>query len=113
MIPRYFRMLVGVSLAAAVALGLAACTVTASVPKDQVAQQISDQLTQTVGQRPDSVNCPQDLPATVGSSVRCTLTAGTDSLGVTATVTSVDGTNVRFNVQVDQTVTPGPATPTS
>jgi hypothetical protein len=97
-------------LALFVGFGIAGCGGTAAVPKDQVAQQISDQLTKQVGQKPDSVSCPDDLPATVGATVRCTLKAGTDSLGVTAKVTAVDGSNVKFDIQVDQTVTPG-ATP--
>ncbi len=107
------RLLATALLAALVSLGGAACSGSANVPRDQVGQQISDQLNQQIGQRPDSVTCPEDLPAKVGASVRCTLKAGTDTLGVTATVTSVEGTNVKFNIQVDQTITPAPATPTS
>jgi hypothetical protein len=71
-----------------------------SVDGQEVAQQVFDQLTQTVGQQPDKVTCPA-LPATVGASVRCDLVAGADTLGVTVTTTSVEGTNVRFDIQVD------------
>lgn len=107
------RSVAAAILAVFVLLGVAGCGA-ASVPKEQVAQQISDQLNQQIGQRPDSVTCPEDLPATVGATVRCTLKAGSDSLGVVAKVTSVDGSNVKYNIQVDQTVTPGPTpTPTS
>lgn len=104
------RVMATAVLALFVGSGIAGCG-KATVPKDQVAQQISDQLTKQVGQKPDSVTCPDDLPATVGATVRCTLKAGTDTLGVTAKVTSVDGSNVKFDIQVDQNVTPG-ATPT-
>ncbi|MCW2632734.1 MAG: hypothetical protein JWR88_1696 [Pseudonocardia sp.] len=103
------RVVAAAVLALFVGFGIAGCG-TATVSKDQVAQQISDQLTKQVGQKPDSVSCPDDLPATVGATVRCTLKVATDSLGVTAKVTAVDGSNVKFDIQVDQTVTPG-ATP--
>ncbi|NNH71091.1 hypothetical protein HLB23_14655 [Nocardia uniformis] len=35
--------------------------------------------------------------------MRCTLTAGGDTLGLTVTVTSVDGDNVKYDVEVDET----------
>ncbi len=104
------RMMTALFLAGFVLLG-AACSTTLTVSKDQVAQQINDQLTQQVGQSPDSVTCPQDLPGQVGATMRCTLTAGGESYGVTVTVTSVEGTNVKFNIQVDDA--PATGTPTS
>ncbi|WP_307644745.1 DUF4333 domain-containing protein [Nocardia uniformis] len=39
----------------------------------------------------------------VGTTMRCTLTAGGDTLGLTVTVTSVDGDNVKYDVEVDET----------
>ena len=56
----------------------------------------------------DEVSCP-DLPATVGASQRCTLRAGADTYGVTVTVTSVQGTDVKFDIQVDKTPTTTPS----
>ena len=56
----------------------------------------------------DEVSCP-DLPATVGASQRCTLRAGADTYGVTVTVTSVQGTDVKFDIQVDKTPTATPS----
>jgi hypothetical protein len=67
----------------------------------KVAQSVFDKLTATVGQQPDEVSCP-DLPATVGASVRCRLKTGTDVYGVTVKVSNVDGTDVNFDIQVDQ-----------
>jgi hypothetical protein len=67
----------------------------------KVAQSVFDQLTATVGQQPDEVSCP-DLPAKVGASVRCRLKTGTDVYGVTVKVSTVEGTDVRFDIQVDQ-----------
>ena len=56
----------------------------------------------------DEVSCP-DLPATVGASQRCTLRTGADTYGVTVTVTSVQGTDVKFDIQVDQTPITSPS----
>jgi hypothetical protein len=67
----------------------------------KVAQSVFDQLTATVGHQPDEVSCP-DLPAKVGASVRCRLKTGADVYGVTVTVSSVVGTDVKFDIQVDQ-----------
>jgi hypothetical protein len=56
----------------------------------------------------DEVSCP-DLPATVGATQRCTLRTGADTYGVTVTVTSVQGTDVKFDIQVDKTPTTTPS----
>lgn len=40
-----------------------------------------------VGQRPDKINCRGDLAGKVGETMRCTLSAGTDEIGLTVTVT--------------------------
>ncbi|MDA2810864.1 DUF4333 domain-containing protein [Nocardiopsis sp. RSe5-2] len=74
-----------------------------AVPADEVARQASDTLAETVGQTPDSLTCPEDLPAEVGASIRCELTADGQTLGVTVTATAVEGTNVDFDVVVDET----------
>lgn len=75
----------------------------AAVSADEVARQASDVLAETVGQTPDSLTCPEDLPAEVGASIRCELTADGQTLGVTITTTAVEGTNVDFDVVVDET----------
>lgn len=81
--------------------GLIGCSGTVVVEADDVASQISDQLEAEVGQRPESVDCPEDLQGEVGATMRCELTAGEDVLGVTVTVTEVDGENVSFDIEVD------------
>ncbi|WP_017595962.1 DUF4333 domain-containing protein [Nocardiopsis potens] len=73
-----------------------------AVPADEVAQQAATVLEEQVGQAPDDLTCPEDLPAEVGASIRCELTAGGDTLGVTVTATSVDGGDVGFDVKVDE-----------
>ncbi|TQL66221.1 uncharacterized protein DUF4333 [Nocardioides albertanoniae] len=80
---------------------------TASGPtldKAQVEQKVSGMLEKQVGQRPDKIECPGDLPAKVGASLECTLTAGADELGVTATVTEVEDSTVNFHIEVDDQV---------
>jgi ribosomal protein L12E/L44/L45/RPP1/RPP2 len=73
----------------------------ATVAGENVAQSVFDQLAAN-GNRVDQVSCP-DLPARVGASQRCTLTSGTETYGVTVTVKTVLGTDVKFDIQVDQT----------
>jgi hypothetical protein len=72
-----------------------------AVSKEDVAKVASAKLAEQVGQAPDDVTCEEDLPAKVGSSVRCVITAGGEKIGMTATATSVDGSQVNFDVLVD------------
>lgn len=67
-----------------------------------VAAAVSAQLTALTGVTPDTVSCP-DLPAEIGASIRCALTAGAETLGVTVTTTSVQGDEVLFDFAVDET----------
>jgi len=72
-----------------------------TVDKSQVASQISDQLTQQVGHKPDSVACPDNLKGTPGATLRSDLTDAGQKYGVTVTVNSVDAGDVNFNFKVD------------
>ena len=65
-------------------------------------------LEKEVGQRPDRIDCPGNLDGKIGETMRCTLTAGTDELGLTVTVTEIEGTTVNFDIEVDNK-TAGPA----
>ena len=47
------------------------------------------------------MTCPDDLPGEVGGEMRCELTEGSDTLGLTVTVTSVEDTTVNFDIEVD------------
>jgi hypothetical protein len=88
-------------LASAV-LVLAACGA-GTVPPDEVADDVATLLEQEVGVRPQIV-CPDELPAEVGATTRCTLTAGDDptAYGVTVTVAAVDGDEPEYSVEVDR-----------
>ncbi|MGY1808781.1 protein kinase [Blastococcus sp. SYSU D00669] len=68
----------------------------------EVATGAEDALEEAIGRRPD-ITCPDPLPAEVGATTRCSLTdPETGSVyGVSVTVTSVAGTQARFDVQVD------------
>jgi hypothetical protein len=72
-----------------------------------VAQSVLTQLAAD-GKQVDEVSCP-DLPATVGATQRCSLKAGGDTYGVTVTVTSVQGSDVKFDIAVDSTPTTTPS----
>jgi Domain of unknown function (DUF4333) len=85
-------------------------TGTATAPKVEgrsVAQSVLTQLAAD-GKQVDEVSCP-DLAAEVGATQRCTLKAGADTYGVTVTVTTVQGTDVKFDIQVDQTPISSPS----
>ncbi|WP_345522102.1 DUF4333 domain-containing protein [Nocardioides conyzicola] len=90
-----------VALVALVAL--AGCgNSTPTVDKSKLEDEISSKLEAQVGTAPDDISCPKDLKGKKGTTMRCTLTAGEDKLGVTVTVTSVDGKQVNFDAEVDQ-----------
>lgn len=92
-------------LALGATLTVAGCSVSmggTSISKADLEQQVSSQLAASVGQQPKSVTCPGDLDAKVGASIRCSLVTPQDiTYGVTATVASVNGSDVHFSIKVD------------
>lgn len=52
-------------------LGACSCSVGSShaVSKSDVASQITAKMTDAAGNKPESVNCPNDLPAKVGAQL--------------------------------------------
>ena len=87
-------MLSGLGLAVALA-GLAACA--GAVSKQDVASAINSELTKQ-GVDATGVTCPDDLPAEVGKSVYCYYVLEGKPVGVTATVTSVQGDQAHFDM---------------
>lgn len=77
----------------------------AEVPSDQLERKVSAALEDSVGRAPESVDCPDPLPARAGAEVRCTLTDGGISLGLTASAHDVQGSDVDIRVQVDDAST--------
>ena len=82
--------------------GACSCSVGSSsshkVSKSDVAQQITSKLTDGAGNKPDSVTCPNDLPATVGAQLNCEMKVKDQTFNVNVTVTSVNGNDVKFDM---------------
>jgi hypothetical protein len=100
------RRLFGAAVWAAAAVATSvACSFSAgssvSVDKADLAKEISAQLEKQVGRAPDSVDCPDDLKGEVGATTRCTLSNGGEAYGVDVNVTKVEGTDVKFDLKVD------------
>lgn len=72
-----------------------------SVSTTDLDAEVSTQLEAEVGQAPDSVDCPDALPAEVDAEVRCTLTSGDTTFGLTLTVTGVENDEAVFDIVVD------------
>ncbi|WP_018332004.1 protein kinase domain-containing protein [Actinomycetospora chiangmaiensis] len=62
------------------------------------AEAVAGQIVQQSGLAPGQVRCPDSLPATVGASVVCTATGSGGTQSLRATVTSVTGDQVRFDI---------------
>ncbi|MCL8015840.1 DUF4333 domain-containing protein [Streptomyces sp. AS02] len=113
------RLFAATSILSAVAVGtlLTGCSASVNVEKpelkmsaEKLANLVAEKLAATANQPKPDVTCPEDVPAKVGTTTRCKLTAddGT-TLGVTATVSSVEGTKMNFDIQADETPTPAPS----
>lgn len=105
-VPRH-RIITGAALGALPLLLVTGCSFDfsfggpGSVPADEVAEKSSEILAEQVGQTPDDFTCSEDLPAEVDAEIRCELTHEGESIGATVTVTSVDGSEVLWDVVVD------------
>lgn len=96
------RIAIPVALACGAVLIAGCGTGSGSVDRHKVEKEVSDELTKTVGQRPKAIICPGDLKAVEGTTMRCKLEASNGSeIGLTLTVTSVQGGDVRFHIRVD------------
>ena len=81
--------------------GACSCSIGSSshpVSKSEVASQITAKMTDAAGNKPDSVNCPSDLPATVGAQLNCEMKVKNQTFNVNVTVTSVNGSDVKFDI---------------
>jgi hypothetical protein len=87
----------GFLLLPALALALAGCgdlTVSAADVETQAQEQFSQQFPV------DSVDCPEGLSAEVGETTRCVLVSEGQAFEMTATVTSVEGSDVQFDLEL-------------
>ncbi len=72
-----------------------------TVEPAELEPELTTQLTDySGGVKPDDVECPDELPGMVGATTTCILTAGTDRLETTVTVTSATGPDVKFDIAV-------------
>ncbi|QKW24072.1 DUF4333 domain-containing protein [Kitasatospora sp. NA04385] len=87
------------------ATGSKAASDDAALPKvsaEKLGQQTAKTLAEQYNQPEPTVTCPEDLVGKVGTTMRCRLTAEDgSSLGLTVTVTSVTGTDVKYDIKVD------------
>lgn len=101
-VPRSPRPITAAIVGVTAALGLlTGCGSTPSVSSSDAAQQIADALEGKTGQRPDEVSCPEDLEAEIGASIRCALSDGDETYGVTISVTDVTDGVATFDIVVD------------
>jgi hypothetical protein len=97
------RTLLVSGAAAGLMAGFGACSCSVSVggpkavSKSDVAEQITSKWTDA-GHKPDSVTCPHDLPAKVGSELNCEMKVKDQPYNVNVTVTSVEGRKVNFDM---------------
>ena len=97
------RAMLAATLLPLLGAGLVACSGTAVVEQSDVEAEAATQLAAAAGidVEPD-IACPGDLTAEVGETMVCDLTVEGDSdvYEVTIEVTSVDGDDVLFDVEV-------------
>ncbi len=98
------RTLLVSGAAAGLMAGFGACSCSVSVggpkavSKSDVAEQITSKMTDAAGNRPNSVTCPGDLPAKVGAQLNCEMKVKDQTFNVNVTVTSVNGSDVKFDM---------------
>jgi len=80
-----------------VSIGSSTPTVTEADLERSVAQTLAAQL----GQESENVDCPDDLKGEVGAVMECTMTTDGATRTMTVTVTSVEGEQVDYDVEVD------------
>lgn len=96
---RTVRTIAAAAVAAGLALGATACSV--SVSQSDLQTNVASTLS---GQIPGlgPVTCPSDLKGEVGATVTCeTTTSDGQPIGAVVTVTSVDGSTVNYNVSTE------------
>ncbi|SDE89142.1 DUF4333 domain-containing protein [Pseudonocardia oroxyli] len=89
--------IIGTTVAAGgLLLGLSACSM--SVSSEDVQSEITSMVKEQLQTDPTKVDCPSDLDAKVGATLTCTVESPVRNFDVVATVTAVDGSDVKFNI---------------
>jgi hypothetical protein len=73
-----------------------------SLDRDALEKDISQRIANATNQPAPNVNCPSDLPAQQGATIRCRVDVQGSSFGVTVSVTSTAGGSAQYDVQVDE-----------
>lgn len=93
------RLLAAAATGGAVLL-LSACG-TDTVDQGDLEDQVKASLTESVGQAPKDIDCPDELEAEEGATTTCVLTADDDStIDVEVEVSGVDDDRVDLDIQV-------------
>jgi hypothetical protein len=89
-------------------LGLSGCG-TKTIKKSSIEQQAQiqfDAISRAKGSGAfPKITCPSDLDAKVGATTRCSATGTDGTLGITATVSSIDGNKAHLRFKGDNQVT--------
>ena len=70
------------------------------VAKTDIEQSAMKQLSASVGSAAPQITCPSGLKAKVGTKLVCSITLDGKPTDVTITANEVDGTNVKYGVEV-------------
>ncbi|MDT0305523.1 DUF4333 domain-containing protein [Streptomyces sp. DSM 44917] len=98
---RRSRAVTGIALGALSLLLATGCSSSDPViDRTEVGEQSSAVLEERFG-GDINVTCPEDLPAEVGATIRCEVTGTGPTYGATVTVTSVDGDDAQWDIEVD------------
>jgi hypothetical protein len=93
---------------AVLALVLSGCG-TASIKRSELETQTQRALTKSVGKQAPKAVCPDELEAKKGAETRCHMDfPESKRLGITVTVSAVDGDKARFAVAADDKLTRTP-----
>ncbi len=75
-------------------------------PAELEPELVTQLTTLSGGVAPDDVSCPGDLAGVVGEEITCVLTAGSDRLETYVSVTSAEGPDVGFDIEVADEMLP-------
>ncbi len=97
------RFLILPTIALGALVATAGCSSQKVVKRGELESGVKSKLEAVAHAKAKSVSCPDKLKAKVDATTRCTLEAmdGT-KIGVTVTVTSVEGNDVKYTAQADQ-----------
>ena len=102
MVSSRLTLIAGVAVAAALLGGCSASGSELTVSKADLESTAKEKLEAAAGQKSQGVECEGGVAGKVGATQRCVLTAEDGStIGVTATVGSVEGTTVNVNFKAD------------